>query len=184
VPIAIDFIVQSAARMPGVPASWGRWAGAATMLGILLIVVASYSAIWRADPVCYREAEINMRGRAALDGQLASWIKSLPPDSTLLMYLGDHVGALEQAGIPLRRVINEGNHRVWKQPIDREGLWERALANPATYVDYVVAFEGDPVWTAVKGRGLRALVEIHTTGQPPAVIFQARTQSPAQGQSR
>jgi hypothetical protein len=100
------------------------------------------------------------------------------------MYLGEHVGALEQAGIPLRRVINEGNHRVWKQPADPEGLWEHALADPTAYGDYIVAFEGDPVWTAVKGRGLRALVEIHTTGQPPAVIFQARTQSPAPGQTR
>ena len=63
------------------------------------------------------------------------------------MYLGEHVGALEQAGIPLRRTINEGNHRVWKRPFDPEGLWERALADPAAYADYVIGFEGDPVWT-------------------------------------
>ena len=42
------------------------------------------------------------------------------------MYLGNHVGALQQAGIPLRRVINEGNHRTWKQPADQDGLWERS----------------------------------------------------------
>jgi len=184
VPLAIAFIVQSVVKIPRSQVSWGRWAGAATMSGILLLAVSSYGAIWRADPICYREAEVNMRGRVALDGQLAGWIKSLPADSTLLMYLGEHVGALEQAGIPLRRVINEGNHRVWKQPADPEGLWEHALADPTAYGDYIVAFEGDPVWTAVKGRGLRALVEIHTTGQPPAVIFQARTQSPAPGQTR
>jgi hypothetical protein len=95
------------------------------------------------------------------------------------MYLGAHVGALEQAGIPLRRVINEGNHRVWKQPVDPEGLWEHALADPAAYADYVVGFEGDPVWTAAKDRRLTALVEIHTTGQPRAAIFQGRTQGRA-----
>ena len=61
------------------------------------------------------------------------------------MYLGNHVGALQQAGIPLRRVINEGNHRTWKQPVDQDGLWERALANPAKYADFVIAFEGDAV---------------------------------------
>ena len=136
--------------------------------------------IWRADPICYREAAINMRGRVALDGQLASWIKSLPPDSTLLMYLGEHVGALQQAGVPLRRVINEGNHRVWKQPSDPEGLWERALADPAAYADYIIAFEGDQVWTAATKGHLKALVEIHTTGQPRAVIFQGRAQAQTQ----
>jgi hypothetical protein len=174
VPLGISFFVQSAVRVAQVDVSWSRWAGLSTMVGILLLAGSSYGAIWRADPICYREAASNMRGRAALDGQLATWIKSLPPDSTLLMYLGEHVGALEQAGVPLRRVINEGNHRAWMQPVDHEGLWERALADPARYADYVVGFEGDPVWKAAKDAHLTGLVEIHTTGQPPAVIFQAR----------
>ena len=82
-----------------------------------------------------------------MERELADFVKVLPPDSTLLMYLGNHVGALQQAGIPLRRVINEGNHRTWKQPADEDGLWERALANPAQYADYVIAFEGDAVST-------------------------------------
>jgi hypothetical protein len=74
----------------------------------------------------------------------------------------------------LRRVINEGNHRTWKQPADPEGLWEHALADPPQYADYVVGFEGDPVWKAAKNHQLPALVEIHTTGQPAAVIFRGR----------
>jgi hypothetical protein len=176
VPMGISFIVQSVARLPQIEISWRRWADAGTLLIVLILEVASYATIWRADPVCYREAAVNMRGRMALDGQLAGWIKSLPTDSTLLMFLGAHVGALEQAGIPLQRVINEGNHRVWKQPNDPEGLWERALADPAQYADYLVGFEGDPVWTTAKDRRLTALVEIHTTGQPSAVIFQGRFQ--------
>jgi hypothetical protein len=176
VPLGISFIVQSAAKLPQVKVSWQRWAEAGTLLIVLVLEVSSYAAIWRADPICYREAAVNMRGRVALDGQLAGWIKSLPPDSTLLMFLGAHVGALEQAGIPLQRVINEGNHRVWKQPNDPEGLWERALADPAQYADYVVGFAGDPVWTAAMDRRLTALVEIHTTGQPSAAIFQGRQQ--------
>jgi hypothetical protein len=174
VPIGISFIVQATAKIRGVQVSWGRWADAVTMLSVLVLAAASYGMIWHADPICYREAAINMRGRVALDAQLAGWIKSLPPDSTLLMYLGEHVGALQQAGVPLRRVINEGNHRVWKRPNDPEGLWERALADPVAYADYAVGFEGDQVWTAAKQQRLSALVEIHTTGQPAAVIFQGR----------
>jgi hypothetical protein len=90
------------------------------------------------------------------------------------MYLGDHVGALERAGISLKRTINEGNHRVWKQPADPQGLWERALANPAQYADYVLAFEGDPVWQAVHSLHLRALIELHVSGQAPAILYRAR----------
>src|SRR5271155_3942863 len=184
VPLGIACLIQSAAKLPRFQASWNRWTNAATFLAILVLVVASYGMIWRADPICYREAAINMRGRVALDRQLAGWIKSLPPDSTLLMYLGEHVGALEQAGVPLRRVINEGNHRAWKQPVDAEGLWERALADPATYADYLVGFDGDPVWTAAENHRLTALVEIHTTGQPPAAIFQGRVQTRREEQTR
>jgi hypothetical protein len=182
VPLGIAFIVQSVARLPQIKVSWRRWADAATLLAVLILEVASYAPIWRLSPICYREAAINMRSRVLLDAQLVGWIKSLPPDSTLLMFLGQHVGALEQAGVPLRQVINEGNHRVWMQPVDREGLWERALADPAQYADYAVGFEGDAVWNAAKDRHLTALVEIHTTGQPPAAIFQGRL--PARGQNK
>jgi hypothetical protein len=174
VPLGISFVVQSVAKLPSVDASWRKWAGAATFLSVALVAVVAYGAIWRADPICYREASINSRGRVSLDMQIANWVKRLPSDSTLLMYLGEHVGALEQAAIPLRRVINEGNHRVWRQPADPEGLWERALADPAKYTDYAVGFDGDPVWKAAKDARLTALVEIHTTGQPRAAIFQGR----------
>jgi hypothetical protein len=178
VPLGISSIVQSVIEILRNEASWIRWAGAATLLSVFGLSAASYAAIWRADPICCREAEINMRGRVALDRQVAGWIKSLPADSTLLMYLGQHVGALEQEGIPLKRAIYEGNHRVWKQPVDPEGLWERALADPAQYADYVIGFEGDPVWAAARDRQLTALVEIHTSGQPRAAIFQGRTPRP------
>jgi hypothetical protein len=184
VPLAICFLMQSAAKLPQVAVSLRRWAPAAGLLMTLLLVVASYAAVLRDDPICYREADINMKGRVALDRQLAEWIKSLSPSSTLLMYLGEHVGALEEAGIPLQRTINEGNHRVWKQPFDPEGLWERALVDPAAYADYVVGFEGDPVWMAARHHHLTALVEIHTTGQSPAVIFQGRSLTPAPDPSR
>ena len=50
------------------------------------------------------------------EAQLAGWVQKVRSDATLLTVLGDHVGAVERAGIPLRDVINEGNHRVWKQP--------------------------------------------------------------------
>lgn len=138
------------------------------------IVIGSYASVWRAAPVCYREAEVNSRSRMALEAQLAEWLKALPPDSTLLMYLGAHPGAVQQAGIPLKRVINEGNHRTWRRPSDPEGLWERALANPRAFADYIVAFEGDSVGQAMQTAHLKELVEIKVTGQPRAVLYRTR----------
>jgi hypothetical protein len=146
----------------------------ASVLLLFAFVVASCASIWRAGPQSLQEAEINMRTRNLLEAQLASLLKGLPPNATLLMYLGDHVGAVQQAGIHLNRVINEGNHRVWKQPVDPEGLWERALADPAQYADYVVASEGDVVWQAAQARHLRELVEIHVSGQSRAILYRAR----------
>ena len=137
----------------------------------LILLAASYGSVWRAQPVCFREAWVNSRSRIALETELASNLKKLPHDSALLMYLGDHVGALQRAGIPLRRTINEGNHRPWKAPTDREGLWERALANPSQYVDFVVAMDGDPVAVGVQRQILSSIVVIRTAGQPAATIY-------------
>ena len=49
-----------------------------------------------------------------------------------------------------------------------------ALANPAAFADYVVAFEGDTVWKAVQGHQLKELVEVKVTEQPRAILYRAR----------
>jgi hypothetical protein len=167
---ALAMLVHLAVRAEG----WNSRLRVAGVLGVFALVIASYVSIWRAGPVSLNEAQVNMRTRNQLETELAIWLRKLPSDSTLLMYLGDHVGAVQQAGIPLKRVINEGNHRTWKQPADAEGLWEHALADPARYADYIVAFEGDSVWQAVQARRLQAVVEIHTTGQARAILYRAR----------
>ena len=87
------------------------------------------------------------------------------------MYTGDHVGALQQAGIPLRRVINEGNHRTWVQPYDPQGIWERALQDPQSYADFVVASEADQVALKIRRDQLSAIWVIHVSGQPATTIY-------------
>jgi hypothetical protein len=163
--VLVSFVLRS---------NWNWRLRFASVLVLLVFVLASYSRVWRAGPVCLEEAEINMRTRNQLEMQLSQWLERLPPGATLLMYVGDHVGAVERAGIPLRNTINEGNHRVWKQHTDPEGLWERALADPPKYADYILAFEGDPVWQAVHNLPLPELVEVHVTGQARAVLYRAR----------
>jgi hypothetical protein len=145
---------------------------AAVMTAFAVLLVASYAFIWR-DPICYQEAWINSRTRIALETALASNLKKLSRDAGILMYLGDHVGALQRAGIPLRRVIYEGNHRTWKQPADPDGLWERALENPGHYVDYVIASEGDEVSLHAQKDQLTSIAVIHVSGQQPVTIYWA-----------
>lgn len=157
-----------AAAVRAVPANW---AIAVLTVGFSAV---SYLAVWRAEPGCYREAWVNSRTRLQIEGRLAEQLKRLPPDASFLVYLGEHVGALQEAGIPLQRAISEGNHRVWKQPSDPEGLWERTLANPAGYADFVVAFDGDTVWQAVHELGLPVVARIEVAGQHAATIYRAR----------
>ena len=66
-------------------------------LAALIFVVASYFSIWR-DPVCVREALVNSRTRIALERELTGFVKAFPSNSTVLMYLGNHVGAVAAGG--------------------------------------------------------------------------------------
>jgi hypothetical protein len=73
---------------------------------------------------------------------------------------------VQQAGIPLRNIINEGNYYEWGP----------ALADPAAKADYVVALDGDAVASAVGAhpQGLKLLQIICSTGQPCARIYIAQ----------
>jgi hypothetical protein len=95
----------------------------------------------------------------------------LPPNSTILMYIGNHVGALQREGIPIRRTINENNTLPWRKRTDPPGLWDAALANPSQFADYVVAEDGDAVAQYVNREQLTSLVVIHTSGAPPITIY-------------
>jgi hypothetical protein len=137
---------------------------------IALLVVVSYGGSWRSCPVSLGEARVNAVTRIQFETKLAAELRKLPPGSILLMYCGNHPGALEQAGIPLRRVIHEGSRTI----ADGEyGEWERALETPGAYADYVVAIAGDPVAmsAARNASRLQAVAVIESPGQPRAVIW-------------
>jgi hypothetical protein len=70
----------------------------ACVLTLSAFVFISYASIWRACPISLKEAQVNMRARKQFETQLAGWLQKLPSDSTLLMYTGDHVGALQPGG--------------------------------------------------------------------------------------
>jgi 4-amino-4-deoxy-L-arabinose transferase-like glycosyltransferase len=133
-------------------------------LGIALIVI-SYAGDWYHTPISLREGRVNARTRMAFEAKLAGEIAKLPSGSRLLMVTGDHVGALQQLGFHLNNVVNEGN---W-------GLWDQAMATPASEAQYVIALEGDAVWRAVQQhpQGLEKIAEVHSEGQPAAVLYRS-----------
>jgi hypothetical protein len=148
---------------------------------MLALITASYASVWRAGPLCFEEARKQWEVRSPLNSSVERVVARLPRNSRFLMDISEHVGVMEQAAIPLRQVVNNENHRPWKRPIDPEGLWERALADPPRSVDFVIAFDGDAVDRGANRTNLTEWMEIHATGQPRARIYVARN---APNQSR
>ena len=130
------------------------------------VVVASYLSAYRDIPITLREAMVNSRGRVAIERALASYLGEMPRSATLLMYTGDHAGALQLAGIPRRRVVSESEHPDW----------EWALLDPVHRADYVVACQGDPVWLAVQPQRTKfaELISVSAPGQSRCTIYKPR----------
>jgi Dolichyl-phosphate-mannose-protein mannosyltransferase len=122
-------------------------------------------------PLVLREAQVNSTTRIAFESALARELKSYPQGVPILMYNSDHVGALQQAGIPLRQTLNEGDYDSWKA----------ALARPAESAAYVVAIAGDQVSEAVAKHpdGLAELTVLCTTGQPCARTYRSDKYAPS-----
>jgi len=143
------------------------WRKAKYLVAILAIAFVgwSYYGDWRDTPISLREARANAFDRIALEKELATQIEQLPPSSTVLMYLGEHGGAMQRIGFPLKRTINEGNYRYWQS----------ALMNPAALADYVVATQGDEVDTAIKAHpdGLVQVVVVRALRQNPVTIYRS-----------
>jgi len=122
-------------------------------------------------PLVLKEAKANSTTRVAFETALAHELKSYPPGVPILMYNSDHVGALQQAGIPLRQTLNEGDYDSWKA----------ALAKPAESAAYVVAIAGDQVSRAVAEHpeGLTELTVLCTTDQPCARTYKSDKYAPS-----
>jgi Dolichyl-phosphate-mannose-protein mannosyltransferase len=131
-----------------------------------LLVIANTVWLLRARPIVVQEAVVNARTRVAFESALAKVLASLPERGLILMQVSDHVGALQQAAIPLRRTVNEGDFRTW----------QHALEDPARSVAAVVAVDGDKVAQSVKQHpeGLDLYQVVCSTGQPCARIYRSR----------
>ena len=137
-----------------------------TALVAIAFVGWSYYSAWHATPISLKEAQVNSVDRIAIETELSREIQLLPPDSTILMYLGDYGGALQRIGFPLKRTINEGNYRYWQS----------ALMDPARMAEYVIATDGGPVAEAIKRHpeGLQEVTLIRAQRQPAIRIYRSQ----------
>lgn len=133
---------------------------------LALLLGSSYASIYADVPITLKEAQVNARTRMILEDALARFLAAVPPGATILMYLGEHVGALQQAGIPLRHVINEADHPGW----------EWALLDPARHAEYIIACKGDPVWMAAgeHREDLTQLLAITVPGQSKCIVYRPK----------
>ncbi len=118
-----------------------------------------------AYPLVLQEGLVNAGTRVPFEHSLAQVLETIPPDAPVLMSVTAHVGAVQQAGRPLRSMVSEGD----------ETAWEAALADPAHHAAYVIAMEGDPVAKAVAAHpeGLAETEVVRSTGQPTTRVYQS-----------
>ncbi|HEV2646949.1 MAG TPA: hypothetical protein VGU46_11345 [Acidobacteriaceae bacterium] len=116
-------------------------------------------------PLVLKEGIVNASTRVPFERNLALVLGEFPPGSPILMQESDHIGALQDAGIPLRQTLNDSDY----------DSWHTALEDPAGHAAYVVALEGDAVSKAVAAHpdGLNELTILCSTGQPCARIYQS-----------
>ena len=123
-----------------------------------------------AYPLVLQEGLVNARTREAFEHSLATVLETMPVNEPVMMSTTAHVGAVQDAGRPLKSMVSESD----------EVGWEAALADPAQHAAYVIALEGDPVAKAVEAHpeGLQEIEVVRSTGQPTARIYQSNVYKP------
>ena len=131
----------------------------------LMFVVINTIVMLHETPLVLKEAMVNSRSRLAIEEPLARQLATFIPGVPILMENSDHVGALQQAGIPLKQTIGPDDYYRWRA----------ALADPAGLAAYVVSFGDDAVEQAEKAHpeGLTELTILCSTNQPCVRIYQS-----------
>ena len=116
-----------------------------------------------APPLVYDEAVVNSRTRIPFEMALSKEIVRLYGGGTIMFDTTDHIGAIQDAGLPLKTLIS---------PLDSQSF-DRASLQPARYASLVVALDGDPVAKAVAAHpeGLKEIEVLCHTDQPCAKIY-------------
>jgi len=118
-----------------------------------------------APPLVFEEGMVNASTRIPFEMTLAKNFILMGKGSTIMFNTNDHIGAVQDAGIPLRRIVS---------PLDSVGF-DKAVQAPAKYAKLIVAIDGDPVAKAVAAHpdGLTLLEVICNSGQGCARFYES-----------
>ena len=132
---------------------------------VLLLCVANCMAMMYEVPLVLKEAMVNSTRRVSLEKQIAFVLRSMPADEPVMMALRAHEGAVQMSGRTLMSMVSEND----------SDSFDKALADPADNVAFVIAIEGDAVAQAEAAhpQGLQELYVVCTTGQPCAKVYQS-----------
>ena len=122
----------------------------------VLLCVVNLLAMIHATPLVLKEAQINSRGRLALEEPLAAQLASFTPGARIMMENSNQVGALQKAGIPLKQTIGPGDYYQWTA----------GLRDPAAAAQYVISTTGDDLTKAIAAHpeGLTELSIVCSSG--------------------
>ncbi|SEC17646.1 hypothetical protein [Terriglobus roseus] len=118
-----------------------------------------------ATPLVFEEGVMNSITRIPFETTLAKEMRDAGPGATIMFNTNDHMGAVQDAGIPLRRLVS---------PLDSQSF-DLASQQPARYAQLVIAIDGDPVAKAVAAHpeGLSELEVICNSGQGCARVYRS-----------
>ncbi len=145
------------------------------------IVEALHHTPWNwlsRPPLVFDEAQVNSRTRIPFEKALATELQRAGPDAVIMINTNDHIGAVQDAGIDLKRLVS---------PLDSQSF-DFAKAAPAEHANLVVTFQWpptnsdrdagrdpDPVAEAVRAHpeGLSEIEILCHTGQPCARLYRS-----------
>jgi 4-amino-4-deoxy-L-arabinose transferase-like glycosyltransferase len=127
----------------------------------LLLTVANLLAMLHEIPLVLKEAMVNSRGRLAQETTLAEQLAMAPAGAPILMDNSEFVGALQAAGIALKRTIGPDDYY----------RWQAALKDPGRSAGMIVAVDGDEISKAIEAHpeGVGEPVTIVCTSGKPCL---------------
>jgi hypothetical protein len=148
------------------PRRFRWWAAAA----VVLMGISPWLAAPRPDAwACWKESQVNSAARRVWTREAAEFLRAnYKPGAGIFLSFGDLSGVLQQAGIPFREALQDGNIPHWQAAVGRPDLflWEEwALAVSADKVSTAVtrARRHGPYYECVKTIALKGapVIEIY-----------------------
>lgn len=141
------------------------------MLAAVVVIAAALGQVGldtrAGNWICWKESQVNSEARRAWTHQAAEFFtENYRPGTGIFSSLGDLAAIYRDAGIPLRRVLQEGNGPAW----------EAAVARPELFLheDWAVARAGDTVASTMVKAPQYQRVRTVTVKDAPAIQIYRR----------